>query len=129
MATRKPLYNDGKQLAEMPDGDAVPLAADLVGGVPLIKVYTVTTNGNGEWTANFGSDFSQVDSVIPTAISGSDIDSQRFASLSSSSNTSASGRVVITNTIVSIILGGGKGLKFAGSGVQVRVTVIGKKPV
>lgn len=91
-----------------------------------VRYYETTTNGSGQWSVNYSGDFSQVEFVAPQAIHETgDISEQKFASLHRFDNSSANGRVVESNAIVTLLLGGGQGLEYSEAGVRVRVRVEG----
>lgn len=93
---------------------------------PIVKYYETTTNGSGQWSVNFSGDFSSVGFVTPIAIHETgDVGEQKLAVLHAYSNTSANGRVIEGNTIVSVVLGGGQGMEYSEEGVRVRVRVEG----
>jgi hypothetical protein len=86
-----------------------------------------TTNSAGQWSVTYGGEFTQVDFVEPVAIHETgDIGEQKWASLHRYDNTSANGRVVEFNAIVSVLVGGGQGGEYSEAGVRVRVRIEGK---
>lgn len=93
--------------------------------IPKVAYVQTTTNSAGQWSVSF-SGFASVNFVTPVAIRESgNIGDQAIATLHKYTTSSANGRVVQSNFIATLILGGGNGLEFVGSGVVVRVRIEG----
>lgn len=104
------------------DGSEVELTPQ-----PMKVVYIDTfTNSSGQWSVDYSGLFSSVEFVTPVAIRETgDIGEQAFATLHRFDAASANGRVLESNLIASVLVGGGQGLEYVPANVRVRVKVEG----
>lgn len=126
------LLKDGSPLAFSPSsielkgsievaqtGDSISLQ------FPKVAYFEALTNAQGDWSIAI-TGFTRVDFVNPVAIKNTaDVSEIAIATLRQFSNSSASGRVVESNTIIFILGGGGDGLQPGEAGIRVRVRVEG----
>lgn len=91
--------------------------------IPKVAYFNATTDANGVWSISI-TGFSSVSYVSCFAVNTANTAAgARLATLSSFSNTAASGTVCLANSITSIL--GLLGLGLSGAGVSVRVRVEG----
>lgn len=104
-------------------GMAVLLNKPAIPSVPKVSYFSVTTDANGLWSVNI-TGFTSVSHVSAVAINTANTAAgARIATLSSFTNTLATGTVCLANSITSIL--GLLGLGLSGAGVSVRVRVEG----